>query len=76
MKSDCKTRIIIDTNLWISFLIGKKLAGLLDFLSDEKVELVVSNNNLMEFDVLASSSGYSFFVHEDSEDYYHLVVRE
>mgnify|MGYP000447085951 CR=1 FL=1 len=76
MKSDCKTRIIIDTNLWISFLIGKKLAGLLDFLSDEKVELVVSNNTVMEFDVLASSSGYSFFVHEDSEDYYHLVVRE
>ena len=31
--------------LWVSFLIGKKLAGLLDFLSDEKVELVVSNNN-------------------------------
>lgn len=61
MKSDCKTRIIIDTNLWISFLIGKKLAGLLDFLSDEKVELVVSNNNRNgEFDVLASSSGYSF----------------
>ena len=45
MKSDCKTRISIDTNLWFSFLIGKKLAGLLDFLSDEKVELVVSNNN-------------------------------
>lgn len=45
MKSDYKTRIIIDTNLWISFLIGKKLAGFLDFLSDEKVELVVSNNN-------------------------------
>ena len=41
MRSDCKTRIIVDTNLWISFLIGKKLAGLLDFLSDEKVELVV-----------------------------------
>ena len=76
MKSDCKTRIIIDTNLWISFLIGKKLAGLLDFLSDEKVELVVSNNNRNGVDVLASSSGYSFFVHEDSEDYYHLVVRE
>ena len=45
MKNDCVIKIIVDTNLWISFLIGKKLAGLLDFLSDEKVELVVSNNN-------------------------------
>lgn len=48
MRSDCKTRIIVDTNLWISFLIGKKLAGLLDFLSDEKVELVVSQELLNE----------------------------
>lgn len=161
MRSDCKTRIIVDTNLWISFLIGKKLAGLLDFLSDEKVELVVSQellnevlevasrpklkkyfsqehlnlvedfmtqetlfcriNNVparcrdskdnyllelalvskanylitgdkdllsmgeigccqiitvMEFDALISSSGYSSFVHENFEDYYHLVVGE
>lgn len=161
MRSDCKTRIIVDTNLWISFLIGKKMAGLLDFLSDEKVELVVSQellnevlevasrpklkkyfsqehlnlvedfmtqetlfcriNNVparcrdskddyllelalvskanylitgdkdllsmgeigccqiitvMEFDALISSSGYSSFVHENFEDYYHLVVGE
>ena len=54
MRSDCKTRIIVDTNLWISFLIGKKLAGLLDFLSDEKVELVVSQELLNEVLEVAS----------------------
>ena len=54
MRSDCKTRIIVDTNLWISFLFGKNLAGLLDFLSDEKVELVVSQELLNEVLEVAS----------------------
>ena len=31
---------------------------------------------VMEFDALISSSGYSSFVHENFEDYYHLVVGE
>lgn len=161
MKSDSRTRIIVDTNLWISFLIGKRLSCLLGFLSDEKVELVVSQELLdeilivasrpkfkkyfpkehldmlwdfmthetsfykiddiparcrdpkddyllelaliseadylitgdkdllsmgeigscriitvMEFDVLASSSGCSSFVHEDFESYYNIVIGE
>lgn len=37
---------------------------------------LVAANAVMEFDVLASLLGYSSFVHEDFEDYYHLVVRE
>ncbi len=35
-------------------MIGKKLAGLLDFLSDEKVELVVSQELLNEVLEVAS----------------------
>lgn len=33
-------RVIVDTNLWISFLIGRKLNILLEFLTDPKLELV------------------------------------
>lgn len=54
MKNDNRTRIIVDTNLWISFLIGKRLSCLLDFLSDEKVELVVSQELLDEILIVAS----------------------
>lgn len=42
----------------------------------KRLNLLFQIITVMEFDVLASSLGYSFFVHEDSEDYYHLVVRE
>jgi len=30
MKSGREVRVIIDTNLWISFLIGKKMGRLID----------------------------------------------
>jgi hypothetical protein len=30
----------------------------------------------MDFDALASPLGYSSFVHEDFEDYYHFVIGE
>lgn len=48
MKCDCGMRIIVDTNLWISFLIGKKLSCLLELMSNENVELIVSNELLKE----------------------------
>lgn len=48
MKCDCEMRMIVDTNLWISFLIGKKLSSLLELMSNENVELIVSNELLKE----------------------------
>lgn len=47
-------RIIIDTNLWISFLIGKKLSCLLELISNGNVELVVSKELLDEIESVAS----------------------
>lgn len=43
MKQKDEIRIIIDTNLWISFLIGRKLPCLLDLLSYPEYQLVVSS---------------------------------
>ena len=41
MKQKNDIRIIIDTNLWISFLIGRKLSRLLDLLSYPEFHLVI-----------------------------------
>lgn len=43
MKPGNEIRIIVDTNLWISFLIGRKLSCLLDLLSYPEFQLVVSS---------------------------------
>ncbi|MBK1986724.1 putative toxin-antitoxin system toxin component, PIN family [Sphaerospermopsis aphanizomenoides BCCUSP55] len=41
-------KTIIDTNLWISFLIGKELADLKSLLIEEKIKLVISEQILEE----------------------------
>ena len=48
MKQENDIRIIIDTNLWISFLIGKKLSCLLEILSHPEFHLVVSSELIGE----------------------------
>lgn len=42
-------RVILDTNLWISFLISKRLAFLDDFIFNGKIKLVFSNELIEEF---------------------------
>ena len=41
MRRKNKLKIVVDTNIWISFLIGKKLSGLKTLLSSGKVELIL-----------------------------------
>jgi putative PIN family toxin of toxin-antitoxin system len=43
-----KIRAIIDTNLFISFLIGKKLQGLKDLLINSRIELIFAEQNIQE----------------------------
>lgn len=48
MKQNNEIRIIIDTNLWISFLIGRKMSCLLDLLSYPEYQLVISSELIEE----------------------------
>lgn len=48
MKIKNEIKVIVDTNLWISFLIGRKLSCLLSLLSYPNFELVVSQELIDE----------------------------
>jgi uncharacterized protein len=41
-------KAVIDTNIWISFLVGKLLAGLDDYILDGLLEVVMSDEQLAE----------------------------
>jgi putative PIN family toxin of toxin-antitoxin system len=41
-------KVIIDTNVWISFLIGKSLAGLHKFIYHEKIAVITCKEQLLE----------------------------
>ncbi|MEH2119323.1 putative toxin-antitoxin system toxin component, PIN family [Nostoc sp.] len=48
MPENKTIKIIIDTNLWISFLIGKELKQLQNLLLEETIQIVVSEEILEE----------------------------
>lgn len=53
-KKQPSKRIIVDTNIWISFLIGKTLAGLHHHIHSGRVQIIICPAQLLELtDVLA-----------------------
>jgi putative PIN family toxin of toxin-antitoxin system len=41
-------KIIIDSNIWISFLIGKNLKGLQDYIDSDFIKIITCNEQLEE----------------------------
>lgn len=48
MKNGKEVRVIVDTNIWISFLIGRKLSRLMAVLTHPEIQLVFSKESLEE----------------------------
>ena len=59
MPRKTKKRVIVDTNCWISFLIGRRLHRLVDLLSDEHIELIVCDELLGEIRDVTSRQKFS-----------------
>ena len=54
MQRKRNVRVIVDTNCWISFLIGRRLSRLVDLLSNEQVQLVICDELLAEIQEVTS----------------------
>jgi len=69
-----KLRVIVDTNCWISFLIGRRLSRLVDLLSDERVQLVVCDELLDEIREVTSRPKFKkYFPKEEVESLIEFV---
>jgi len=44
-------KVIIDSNIWISFLIGKSLRGLVQYVRNEQIKIVTCEQQLQELAV-------------------------
>lgn len=59
-------RVVIDTNIWISFLIGKRLAGLQKHLMSQQVVILFSQELFDEFmEVVSRPKFRRYFASED-----------
>lgn len=64
-----KDRIIIDTNLWLHFLIAKDYSGLDRILSDRFVTLLYSQHLIDEFIEVAQRSKFKkYFTARDLQE--------
>ncbi len=48
------SKVIIDTNLWISFLIGKELLNLKNLITTEKVKLITTDQLITELKIVTA----------------------
>lgn len=41
-------KVIFDTNVWVSFLIGKRLAGIKDLIVNERIQIIYTEQLILE----------------------------
>ncbi len=67
-------KVVIDTNIWISFLIGKTLAGLSDAITDDKVRILFSEELFDELvEVLQRPKFKKYFSQENIKELISLL---
>lgn len=47
-------KVIFDTNIWISFLIGKRLRSIRDYITDGSISIIVTEQLLTEIKLVTS----------------------
>ena len=67
-------RVIIDTNIWISFLIGKSLTGLVDHLNSGRVRIILCQFQIDELIlVLTRPKFQKYFSSSDITEFLELL---
>ena len=69
-----KMRVIVDTNIWISSLIGRQLTSLRDLLSYPCIELIMTERLMQEVLLVAQRPKFAKYFHsEDVEQLRHWM---
>ena len=72
--ADKKIKVILDTNIWVSFLISKSLEKLDKFIIDGKVKLIFSDESLAEFvEVISRKKLKKYFSQSDVVDLFEFI---
>ncbi len=69
-----KYKIIIDTNIWISFLIGKSLRGLQNHIESQSIKIITCKEQYYELsEVFKKPKIKKFFSKEQVEEFFELL---
>ena len=49
-----ESKVIFDTNVWISFLIGRRLANIKQYISDGRITIITTEQLLIEIKIVTN----------------------
>ncbi|MBO6024747.1 MAG: putative toxin-antitoxin system toxin component, PIN family [Bacteroidales bacterium] len=67
-------KVLFDTNLWISFMIGKRLSSLANVLNRQDVEVYVSEQLLDEIRMVISRPKFDKLISKETRYYFFEMV--
>ena len=67
-------KVLFDTNLWISFMIGKRLSSLSDVLNRQDIEVYVSEQLLDEIRTVISRPKFDQLISKETHYYFFEMV--
>ena len=67
-------KVLFDTNLWISFMIGRRLSSLADVLNRRDVEVYVSEQLLDEIRIVIDRPKFSKLISQETRYYFFEMV--
>ena len=67
-------KVLFDTNLWISFMIGRRLSSLADVLNRQDVEVYVSEQLLDEIRTVISRPKFDNLISKETRYYFFEMV--
>jgi putative PIN family toxin of toxin-antitoxin system len=70
MPSQKPSKVILDTNVWISFLIGKELQDLKELIVSERVKIITTDQLINEIRLATSRDKLIKYFNQDKETKY------
>jgi uncharacterized protein len=66
--------VIVDTNIWISFLIGKNLKGLQEYIDSQTIIIITCNEQIQELtEVFKKPKIKKYFSPEQIDEFFELL---
>lgn len=73
-KANKSFKVIVDTNIWISFLIGKNLKGLHEYIDSQSIIIVTCDEQIQELaEVFKKPKFRKYFTDEQIENFFELL---
>ncbi len=73
-KANKSFKVIVDTNIWISFLIGKNLKGLQEYIDSQAIIIVTCKEQIQELaEVFKKPKIKKYFTAEQIENFFELL---